>query len=711
MDKVKLHDLERLDIPDAAALQNLVYNYCARFIGGLLGQGNWTDSQAGFNRGGLFSKPTSPITHNVSGGVDGALTRIEAKLVISTKFVLYHNSTDNTDLSVSTSDPKEVEGHVLAVDPNNAQQQVKFDLMGAQDAFNSSGMHPYVWVRPVGYDSDTATRRKWSTTTGAEVATALKTRTRYVVEFAFQADNPGPEWCAIGRILFHAPTTVGTDGAKPEVKWFHWSDIEAWEGEVPAGLLGQRELYSDTSTGVPIRSETGQSMDGLINQLAQMRHQIANLFGSNPRAPEEDYWHHWQAGKFNSDPEPQGVLSLTRRAMELKSLWDAAGYAIESLEADPEFDWTTVVGGWSDGAYSMPVNVTAGLLDDMTGEPIFDSPQTEDGADGGLALRLQIQVQGGDVTATTFFAKHLPFVSGMGYGFMANQPGKTFTVTAAGFTAESVQHVDFINSGWTGTATVGTELRSKDKDLFDQRITTNATTVPVDMMPTVVFRAAPYYPGWSGSGDDPDINSVRTWTYSYMHKTNNVVRFFRAARGTYIVDLGTECDTVVATANLMNGAVSVYPLEPTTNLLNGTNATTGNLGPSSFVLQGQLPDTGVSNYNGATAPTQYWLVRCLFFEAPYEYYGTNMGASSLTDASRHENDDFITELQVDNESQEVKTNGHIFDGAENVTDAAFFLTAYSISSAGGGGIRKDNAKAEVEGDAVSGAGFGLAGSD
>ena len=476
MDKVKLHDLERLDIPDANALQDLVYTYCSRFIGSLLGQGNWTHDEKGINRGGVFSKPTVTITHNAVGvaGSD-AFKRTQLKITIDNKFLAYHYATDNTSVSVSADDPREIEGHILSIDPNNAQQADKFDLIKVQDAFDSTGQHPYIWVRPVAYDSDSATRRKWSTTTAKEVAVALKTRIRTVAEFAFQADDPGPEWCAIGRILMHEPETAGTGAKKPEVMWFHWADVEAFGGDVPKGMLGEFGLYSTTSTGYIPQGKDGRRIDGLINQITEIKRQIAALYGSNPHHPEHDYWHHWRAGILDTIPQPQGVMSLTRRQRELKALWGANGYAIESLVDDAPtsvFDWDKFISanGLTDGTYNFPVNVIAGILHDEDGEQVYDTPE-EEGADGDLNLRIEIVVEGGAFVESTFFLGATDvFEPGTGYGFMANQPGKTFEVTSKGFTAESVTHLAFVNSSWTGTATVGTELRSLEKDSFDRRI-------------------------------------------------------------------------------------------------------------------------------------------------------------------------------------------------------------------------------------------------
>jgi|3_EtaG_2_1085321.scaffolds.fasta_scaffold00295_21 hypothetical protein len=702
MDKVKLHDLERLDIPDANALQDLVYTYCSRFIGQILGQGNWTHDQKSFNRGGVFSKPDLTITHNAVGvaGSD-AFKRTQLKVTLGSKFMVYHYATDDTAISVSADDPREVEGHILSIDPSNAQQQDKFDLIGVQDAFDSTGQHPYVWVRPVAYDADTATRRKWSTTTSKEVAVALKTRIRTVAEFAFQADDPGPEWCAIGRILMHKPETAGTGAQKPEIKWFHWSDMEAFGGEIPKGLLGELGLYSSTSTGYNIQGKDGRRIDGLVNQLTEIKRQIARLYGGNPHFPEHDYWHHWRAGVLDTVPQPQGIMSLTRRQRELKELWGANGYAIEELVDDAptsQFSWDKFISdnGLSDGTYNFPINVTAGILHDEDGEQVYDTPE-EQGADGGLNLRVEIVVSGGALDSSVFFLGATEeFSPGAGYGFMANQPGKPFKVTSKGFTAESLTHLAFVNSAWSGTATVGTELKSLDKDDFDRRIQANVDeSLTASTMPVAVFHAAHTLEGFTGAESDGEWNEKRNWNYSYQHRNGKTVRFWRVARGTYVLDFGSKVNCVVATSTQFNGSATVAALDPNTDPLNGTSST-GAKGPKTWVVQGQNPQQAsgaTSDLSGPTAPTRYWLVRTQYY-AGHQDYISEVGEGWIS--GREE-----PMTSYENLSQEA---GGFFEKLENVHDASFSLAAWLISSATGGRVVKQQ-KTLIEGD-LEGNGFG-----
>ena len=169
-DKVRFVDNERLDKPDADALQSLVYEYVEEAIGGMLGRvGNFAYA------GGLCSQPT--------------LTWLPGYVLSFGKFYFYRNDGPQDLASVAGFDNNE--GSLHKFDPSSAIQagSTSIDLSAEQAA----GQTPFIFARISDVDSDTDNRRKWDSSAGAESVVSMTTRTRKKVTFVASSSDVPPQ--------------------------------------------------------------------------------------------------------------------------------------------------------------------------------------------------------------------------------------------------------------------------------------------------------------------------------------------------------------------------------------------------------------------------------------------------------------------------------------------------------------------------------------
>ena len=159
MDKVKLYPQERLDLGDAGALQQLVYDYVQDALGSLIGPARGCLSQ--------------PLVTFINGTPD--------KISLS-------------DFSFIASKP--IGNALLGLyKVNFSSHIVKFDSL-----LTDHGNYPipltgvdntmFLWARPLMVDTDLGNRRKWDVAQGGEVTFSDNTRERMRVEFAFGATDP-----------------------------------------------------------------------------------------------------------------------------------------------------------------------------------------------------------------------------------------------------------------------------------------------------------------------------------------------------------------------------------------------------------------------------------------------------------------------------------------------------------------------------------------
>lgn len=159
-EKVRLFDNERLDIPDASALQDLVYEYMGRVLGGLIG-GN----------SGALTIPSVDFG-NLSNVAFGnmylyGITDVDSAYPLSEELATH-------------SDKNQTTGKIIRYDKSRSYQTTQtVDISSSQAA----GTSVYLWARRQEVDSDTDNRMRWEG--DAEVLVSDQaTRKREVVEIA-----------------------------------------------------------------------------------------------------------------------------------------------------------------------------------------------------------------------------------------------------------------------------------------------------------------------------------------------------------------------------------------------------------------------------------------------------------------------------------------------------------------------------------------------
>lgn len=203
MDRVKLYPQERLDLGDAGALQQLVYDYVQDALGAFIGPAR-----------GCLSQPSVTF-------IDGTPDKISLSdfSFVASKAIGNSIFTNKTKYN------------------NFSSQIVKFD-----STLLDHGNYPipltgvdntmFLWARPLMVDTDLGNRRKWDVAQGAEVTFSDNTRSRMRIEFAFSATNPTIEGDDFEYSPLAKVTTI-TSGSilLTFISAFDSSDVQAVTGE------------------------------------------------------------------------------------------------------------------------------------------------------------------------------------------------------------------------------------------------------------------------------------------------------------------------------------------------------------------------------------------------------------------------------------------------------------------------------------------------
>lgn len=248
MDRVKLYPQERLDLGDAGALQQLVYDYVQDALGAFIGPARGCLSQ--------------PIVTFVNGTPD--------KLLLS-------------DFSFIASKPI---GNPLFLNKkaNFSSQIVKFD-----STLLDHGNYPipltgvdntmFLWARPLMVDTDLGNRRKWDVAQGAEVTFSDNTRSRMRIEFAFSATNPTTEgddfeYSPLAKVMVIASSYI----TLKFISAFDSSDIQAVTGESGTFYDSTNTSATAFSGMLPTYQQNGASVNvgllSIIHALGRMTRQM-----------------------------------------------------------------------------------------------------------------------------------------------------------------------------------------------------------------------------------------------------------------------------------------------------------------------------------------------------------------------------------------------------------------------------------------------------
>jgi len=245
-DKVRFEDNERLDIPDANALQTLVYAYLAEVLGGLIG-------------------PHSGVLTNMEFVVTSTAVDVTVDLA---ECLLYAGEiTPPVDPLTSRLGT----GGVYKFDPALSWQGPQsLDLT----AFEGGSEEPYLWFKRDPIDTDLDTRRQWSVGSQTEVSVSLETRTRGKVTFFASVSYPGSGWFKFAQVTGWTPQGGTLD--VPTVTLIHALDANL------AGTDADDFTYRSGKLLGPNVDDVGIEWAhvGIARVLSVIAYELANLKGS-----------------------------------------------------------------------------------------------------------------------------------------------------------------------------------------------------------------------------------------------------------------------------------------------------------------------------------------------------------------------------------------------------------------------------------------------
>ena len=301
MDKVRLEPLERAELNDLEALQGLPYEHMRRAIGELLGSPIMSEDTGA---GGLLSAPTFnadtdtgtltlgpfsfvEITRGPELSDDGRTATPEARLV---RFLPSHTEHPNH--------PVDISAHLTAGD---------YEL----------------YARRLDIATDTATRRRWEPSLGAEVSYTPATRFRERVEFvvASEGERPADEPQATGarwvKVLRYSVSSSGS------LSYGLNSALNVGVDDIANDTTEAQRINTDIFTGRPLASGAGSLTYGLFHHLAEIRAALYRVI---------------DRGSLDSEPEPLGSSrwqnprrSLRSLASELQTLASNTADSLASL--------------------------------------------------------------------------------------------------------------------------------------------------------------------------------------------------------------------------------------------------------------------------------------------------------------------------------------------------------------------------------------------
>ena len=325
MDKVKLYPQERLDLDDTRALQALVYDYVEEALGSIMGHNRGVLSvplvTSHENNGSPYFT-LSPFTFVASTPVE-ASGRLVTTPSIGTELNLFKDV-------VVTYFPTE-----------QATNQISFDT---ERQFYQESISKGLWARPVYIDTDTATRRKWDVSAGAEVSFSDETRESQRVELTFSFNEPTyasgeSKWTKIAVISgFTDDDNTGSEieltfksaWDAPPVSYVN--EILDGAGDVVASEISTDRIQTALAQKPFDNGRSYRSLD-LPSVLSALRGQLARILGDG------------SAYKWYSAPV-QDLVEITNRLIALEAQPSGGVYAIA----------TGRVGGYLDAGSQQKMN-------------------------------------------------------------------------------------------------------------------------------------------------------------------------------------------------------------------------------------------------------------------------------------------------------------------------------------------------------------------
>jgi len=248
MDKVRLLPLQRAELEDHLALQNLNYEHSKRATGQLLGTARFEDP-----RGGVLSHP-SPV-FDINNGILN---------LNSFSFCSFQDGTDQSAGEIRTPIAQ------IARFDSGALGHSNYPIDVSVISPNSSY---FLYARPTTIQSDNDARRQFSVVTGQEEPITMNTRERERIEFnLFKSPGipSGDGWAWIGTI---DASSNGDLSFTPHALWDDAIDQITDRGfipSIPAPVLESSSLLLD-----PTRA--GSLTLGLNEMLGLLRYQISRI--------------------------------------------------------------------------------------------------------------------------------------------------------------------------------------------------------------------------------------------------------------------------------------------------------------------------------------------------------------------------------------------------------------------------------------------------
>jgi hypothetical protein len=315
MDKVKLHAQERLDLDDTRALQSLVYDYVSEALGGLMGNAKGVLSIPEVN---FFENNGAPYielrpfafmasTQMRTGDTGSALSD---PVTGGTAYKQFHSIVVNYD-------PEEEADPHIDLDALRSSFTVYVDQFGPQ----------YIWARPTSVDTNTATRRRWDVSSGAEVTFSESTRESQRVAFVVQSTEPASvagesRWAKIAQI--ESFTDGDNTNSQPVLKWLSVFDDplnNEYIGATDASVSMDGLLAFDN--GIPFDSSSlSYRSFGLPMLLSAIRSRLQGITGRST-------WYY-------KPTESESLLGLSDRITNLEAVEVGSSFCIASCTVGVE---------------------------------------------------------------------------------------------------------------------------------------------------------------------------------------------------------------------------------------------------------------------------------------------------------------------------------------------------------------------------------------
>ena len=356
-EKVRLFDNERFDIPDALALQNLVYEYVGRVLGAVIGGGSGALTSPAMDYGTtpyssvkfgpmyLYDQDANQVIYPFGEELSGDPAEV----------------TDYKDSSITT-------GKVVFYDSDRTLQSIQtIDLSPFKGSTAANSSVAFLWARRQEVEADFDNRMRWEDTSEVLVggSTPLGTRTREIVELGVTAgfgtsawegssgENYGFRWGKIGwddstgvvvpKLYIYSPFDIarGTEATGANNDPINWNAAPISDGAV-ADLSDfgrstfSRYLHNESTGGNSPYLQFGTS-GGLATLQRLVLHTLLMIKGNHDGNAD------WSADVERNLKQIDGVIRLVENAasnfLQIERVTAYAGPLTDSVKGTDEITY------------------------------------------------------------------------------------------------------------------------------------------------------------------------------------------------------------------------------------------------------------------------------------------------------------------------------------------------------------------------------------